>query len=276
MKQAGYFGHRCVCARPGCEVARDPAPPNLTPPADGLARAPFESGGCAAGAKRRILDAGMGRILAMLLLAALAGVSGYYVRAFREQVVTKLYPGAMPGLEYFVRGQSFSELEEAKTLLQASADRFAKEMRERSGVGESRWRSGKPANDAENRQLADDFQRHLAVFKGSEHELTLLKEYLWLLCREEQPERFLDLYLPALYAHPTDGLVGLFADRALRTGRSLGRETEVLKAFQFVNSIPLDFEGKHLILAALDRARWVAHNDHRESIPATRGNPGVR
>ena len=57
------------------------------------------------------------------------------------------------------------------------------------------------------------------------------------MTREEEPERFLEVYLSVLYPHPTDELVGLFADKALRASRFLGREPEVLKAFEYVISI---------------------------------------
>jgi hypothetical protein len=75
----------------------------------------------------------------------------------------------------------------------------------------------------------------------------------------------LEVYLSALYPHPTEGLVGLFAERALGVSRILGREPEVLKALEYASNIPLEFEGKGRILAAMEGARWVAQTARLES-----------
>lgn len=174
--------------------------------------------------------------------------------------------GALPAVEYFVSSQSFSEVEEAKTLLQALAERVIQEMRDRTSVGRSRWNISDPGRDPlEEREflrVASDLQQSIAEFKGTAHELALVREYLWLLSWKNQPERFLEVYLSTLYPHPTDDLVGLFADKALRAGRLLGREPEVLKAFDYVNSIPLEFAGKGRILAALASPQSAPHSDH--------------
>lgn len=68
-----------------------------------------------------------------------------------------------------------------------------------------------------------------------------------MLKREGNYHRWLDVYLAALYAHPTNPLVGDFALRALDLSQRCRRETEVRRAFQFVQDMPLDFEAKQRV-----------------------------
>lgn len=239
-----------------------PAAPTQTSPAGGGFHAATRERRRVPAGKGKVPFAKMAQIVGAIVLMTGAGAAGYYGRAFHEKPVTSLSRGALPAIEYFVSGQSFSEVEEAKTLLQASVERMIQEIRDRSGVGGSPRGckvSGRDSSqDQETRQMVSDLERRIAEFKGTVYELALVREYLWLLSREEQPERFLEVYLSALYPHPTDELVGLFADKALRASRFLGREPEVLKAFEYVNTIPFEFAGKRGILAVLEGARRAA------------------
>ena len=86
------------------------------------------------------------------------------------------------------------------------------------------------------------------------------QEMLWLLWRESQYGRFVEVYLNALYQHPTAGLVGRFAGKALHSSQLVGREKDMMKAFQQVTSIPLDFEPKRQVMAAVEATSLVAQS----------------
>ena len=64
-----------------------------------------------------------------LLLAIAAGSSGYFLRGLREDSVPILTTQRIAKLEYFLSEKSFSEVENARAVLQALSDRFLMEAR---------------------------------------------------------------------------------------------------------------------------------------------------
>jgi hypothetical protein len=72
--------------------------------------------------------------------------------------------------------------------------------------------------------------------------------------------------LTALYEQPTHRVVARFAREALEVAKLCGREQEVLIGLGHVEEIPVDFEGKLQIQAALqDHKGSLAVNDRRAS-----------
>ena len=67
-------------------------------------------------------------------------------------------------------------------------------------------------------------------------------------------DRCVEVYLKALYEHPTSSFVTGFAREAIRVGRLAGREGEILAGLRHVSAIPLDFQGKDILNTALIEA----------------------
>jgi hypothetical protein len=199
-----------------------------------------------------------------VLLVLLASGFGYYLRAFGEHAASTLSTQEIPAVGYFVSTQSFSEVGEAKALLEASAQQFIQELRERPGSGvlplKAAFTSRADGVNLPYTRAVRDLESRIEEFRGTAQELLLSQEMLWLLWRESQYDRFIEVYLTNLYQHPTDRLVGRFAAKALRSCQIAGRENELLQAFHHVSSIPLDFEVKRQVIAAVEASRLVAQN----------------
>lgn len=205
---------------------------------------------------------GVHALLAAVLLGCVAGGFGYYLRAFGEPTISTLAAREIPSVGYFVSTLTFSEVAEAKALLEASAEQIIQELRERPGAGVARVNAsviprGEGSNSPYTRAVRD-LESSIAEFKGTAQEIVLSQEMLWLLWRESQYDRFVEVYLNTLYEHPTAGLVGRFAGKALQSSRIVGREEEMLKAFRQVTSIPTEFVSKRQVIAALEATALVA------------------
>src|SRR5262245_40392851 len=68
-------------------------------------------------------------IVAWLVGLAAAGLVGYVLGALRQDEQSMMPAGRAPGLEYFFQPRSFSEIENAKALLEAVASQFLSEIR---------------------------------------------------------------------------------------------------------------------------------------------------
>ena len=205
---------------------------------------------------------GVHALIGAVLLVLIAGGFGYYLRAFGEPAIWTLAAREIPAVGYFVSTLSFSEVAEAKALLEASADQIIQELRERPGAGVARVNArviprGEGSNSPYTRAVRD-LESRIEEFKGTAQEIVLSQEMLWLLWRESQYDRFVEVYLNTLYEHPTAGLVGRFAGKALQGSRIVGREQEMLQAFRQVTSIPLEFESKRQVMAALEATALIA------------------
>lgn len=188
------------------------------------------------------------RLAFTVLLPVVAGWVGYYAGAMREPTLSFLPKDATVALNYRVTADSFSEVAQARAVLDALADRYVEDaqmmivrdgmkrpaIHEDQGASTERWLS------AAIRML----EEAVVEFEGSSEELQLLPTLLGALKREQRPDRWLDVYLQALYEHPTHQVIGRLAQEALMVGRNVGREAEVTTALRFVTAIPLEFDSK--------------------------------
>jgi hypothetical protein len=159
-------------------------------------------------------------------------------------------------LEYFFCPRSFSEVENARTLLEALSKRSLTELRERRYAAgllpHSTNRHGQ--NVARQPRLAEAInalEKAIGEFQGTDGELDLVKDLLMLLKGQELHDQWLDLYLHTLYEHPTHQLLGALAQDAIRMGEAACRKDEVRKALRHLTSIPFPFAAKAQIEAFL-------------------------
>ena len=112
--------------------------------------------------------------------------------------------------------------------------------------------------------MIEELQQGIAQFKGTEPELLLVQELLWVYKRNHLNERWFDLYLRAGYEHPTASLLGDLAREALGHSQVLGREHELVEAWKQITQIPLEFPAKQQVrdsLSSVSLARWGALSD---------------
>lgn len=103
-------------------------------------------------------------------------------------------------------------------------------------------------------------------FRGTGAELQLLQPLLYALKQESLYDRWLDVYLDALYRHPTHEMVGDLAEEAAAISRAVSRENEVATGFRYVSGVPLNFLAKSQLERSLVRVRngFKVAADHHE------------
>jgi hypothetical protein len=202
-----------------------------------------------------------GRLFLPVLLPVIAGVVGYYAGAMRESTVMHLPSNATVALDQLVTANSFSEVEQARAVLNALAGRYieyAQMMITRHDRSVPVIHGSSPTAGSRDFPAAVRvLEEAVAEFKGTGEELQLLPILLNALKRAQLPDRWLDVYLKASYEHPTHKLIGLLADEAARLSRSVCREEEVTAALRHIAAIPFEFEGKFRI------ERCLLHPDSR-------------
>lgn len=197
--------------------------------------------------------------VALLFLAsALTGSVGYYAGVMRETSATHLPRGAAVALDFLVSAKSFSEVEHARAVLDALAARYvenaqgliAQELMSRTAnFGIEPSRSRRPIVAAI--KMLDEA---IPEFRGTGVELRLLEPLLYALKQEGFYDRWLDVYLDALYRHPTHEMLSSLADEAVVISQAVGRERELTTGLRYVSGIPADFLTESRIEHRLGRA----------------------
>lgn len=173
-------------------------------------------------------------------------------------------PGArevLPKSEYFGHARSFSELENARAELDATALRVLFELR-RMRV-EHRGRTDGSAPDAGLAKVIEVLEQGVEDLAGTEWELTATRDLLAALNQAGLSQRWLELYLGTLHRRPTADLAPSFAAEALRVGRSLGREEEAIAALHYVLANPQVTTGRDRIAALLHEPAAAVPRDGR-------------
>lgn len=189
------------------------------------------------------------RALAWACALLAAGAGGFWLGARNQEGVGLAVQQQVP-FEFYLAQQSFSEIENTKAQLEALSTQFLTELRCRhdaSAAGGSIQRSGNPAYVVAPLRAIEEIEKGIEEFKGTEPELLLLRELLQLLKKQGLGQRYLDIYLHAVYQHPTHPLAAWAAKDAIRFSAALGRQHEVAEALEWLTRIPLSYPGKELI-----------------------------
>lgn len=185
------------------------------------------------------------QIALTVLAPVVAGCVGYLAGATREPAVSHLPADATVALEYLVSSESFSEIEQARSVLDALANRYVVQARmliaRASSAGQNAHENRPPTANRPVRAAIAALEEAIAEFDGTGQELQLLPTLLNALKRERLHDRWIEVYLNALYHHPTHRVVGNLAEEALLLGWAVGREEEVIAALRHVSAIPLRF-----------------------------------
>lgn len=161
----------------------------------------------------------------------------------------------MPGLDYFLGAPTFSEVHNAKDLLQALATRELHETRARFSLLRATEQAGRGSTSGSGttrfREAIASLEQAIDDFEGTDQQLLLVQELLWFLKWERRYQKWMDVYLLALYRHPGHDVVGRMAEDALVVARLAAREAELREAFAHLLRIPLEFAGQDRIRMAL-------------------------
>jgi hypothetical protein len=92
-------------------------------------------------------------------------------------------------------------------------------------------------------------------FQGTAAELKLLQPLLYALKQEKSYDRWLDVYLDALYRHPTEKEMSSLAGEAVAISQAVGRENELSTGLKLISGIPQSFPAKSRIENSVVRVR---------------------
>lgn len=208
------------------------------------------------------------RVALLFLVAAVTGWIGYYVGVMRESSDAPMPRGTTVALDYLVSAQSFSEVEHARAVLDALATRYAQNA-ERLIVREYMSRHpnfGVRLSNSERPTVAaiNLLEEALPEFRGTEAELQLLQPFLYALKAERFYDRWLDVYLEALYRHPTHKWVSSLSEEAVVISQAVGREKEVAAGLWYLTRVPQNISTKSRIEDSLVRANTRITGEHHE------------
>ena len=200
----------------------------------------------------------------------LAAVVGYLLGTAGQKETSMLAVQQRVPFEFYLNEDSFSEIENTKAKLEALAVEFLTDLRLRhdgSILGPAASEHKNPSYAVQAEKARAELQNGIQQFKGTEQEMSLTQELLLLLKRQKLLDRWMDVYLGALYAHPTDALIGRYAKDAVTIGEAVGRQEDLMNAFDVLRRrIPLDFPAKEQVLAGLGQRlaqplerHWAAH-----------------
>jgi hypothetical protein len=166
-------------------------------------------------------------------------------------------------VEFLVPEQSFSEIANAKALLNGLCLRFLEEAQ----VARTMYASKSPGEAARPKEqsslqltnIIELLENARCDFEGTPQEIRLVQQMLLVLNEIGLKERWLELYLCTLYKHPTDDVVAHLAPDAIRIAVALGKQKEVIQALRHVVQIPFDFKSKQRLEELLAQNSTVDH-----------------
>jgi hypothetical protein len=212
-----------------------------------------------------------------LCLAAcflIAGAGGYCLQALYDRPVSALTAARPAGLDCFLTVRSFSEVENARALMEALAARSLQDLRFRR-ITTQRASAADSATHREARltEIIGDFRAAIREFEGTGQEKLFVQDLLAILKREGRHDEWVSLYLEHLYRDPTHEMFGRIAREALVIGKAARREPEVIEALNHLRCIPLEFDTKPTVEAALASSSDGLYLARSEAAAAARGGP---
>jgi hypothetical protein len=192
------------------------------------------------------------------LLCASTGCFGYWLHGQSVGAASLAEAKSVPQLDDLIVHDSFSLIENTKTDLEGLCRRIRLDVEGRLVRQDRLWvQSGAsgPVPEAQLDSIIHDLENGMNEFQGTDEELSLAEDLLRTFKMADQTDRWLEVYLKALYEHPTHPIVDLFAEQAIPMGKAAGREEEVIAGLMHVSRIPLNFQGKDKVEAVLLKVR---------------------
>ncbi len=194
-----------------------------------------------------------------LLFSCVAAITGYYSGALRQDSSSFLSPEALLSVDDLFSPQSFSEVENAKALLTALSEQFVAGIYTERVANHAKAvvisGTGKPVVEPHLLEVIKKLEQGIVEFKGTEQELVLVEPLLAALKKANLYEQWTEVYLNALYQHPTHVMIGRLATEAIILSKAAGRQSDILNGFEHVSRIPLDFSAKAQVQTELVHAR---------------------
>jgi hypothetical protein len=194
-----------------------------------------------------------------ILLSCLAAIAGYYTGALRPATASYSSADTRLSVDDLYAPQSFSEIENAKALLTALSHQVVTGIQAERVANHAQAalssRTGNPVVEPSTLAVIKKFERSVVEFEGTEQKLYLVEPFLAVLKTAKLYDQWIEVYLNALYQHPTHAMIGRLAAEALLVSQAAGRQGEVLNGFEHVSRIPTKFGVQAQVRTELVRAR---------------------
>jgi len=200
--------------------------------------------------------------IGMFLIAVSSACVGFWARGHAENSGTFLAAKSLPQLDYVVVPESFSRIENTRQTLQGLCSRLRLEVETRlCEQGRLQLQPGVSSQviGAQASRIIRDLEDGMKEFEGTDQQLYVAEDLLSVLKRQGRSSRWVELYLQAVYEHPMHPVVARFASEAINIGKLAGREEDVIFGLEHLNNIPVEFQGKAKIEAALIGAKSSNH-----------------
>jgi len=203
------------------------------------------------------------------------GAVGYELGAERKDPGSWLSLERTPPLEYYARQESFSEVENSKSSLEALCLRFRTAVRVKRVADRAANATSSGAGPTSEPHLDSaiaDLEQGMNEFAGTDQELDVAEDLLLALKMAKQFDRWTDVYLKALYEHPTHPVVARFAHEAVSIANECGRQLSVLAGLLYLQSIPVEYQANtKLAGAASEAGKWSQLTSHEhQSLQSSR------
>jgi len=197
-------------------------------------------------------------LICIIALSVAGGAGGgYLVRAQRTDGSLVLSLNDAVQLEHLASQDTFSRVRNTRNTLDALSARSAIEI-----MDALRAHGQLPKNNDLERTKAREALEHIinaaeeAVqeFEGTAQQLQVTQSLLLALQRAERFDRWTEVYLKALYEHPSHPFVTRLANDAIKNSKRAGQQDRVFEALSILNAFGPTLEGKAHIEAALNAA----------------------
>jgi hypothetical protein len=188
------------------------------------------------------------RLWCLFICLFLAGTGlGYLVRGILEPADLIAKAGTSPDLDYFIPPQSFSEIRNAKEVLHG----LIMQSTARVDVTLAGLAGRTTDSNSDLLKALGDLEQVVNESKSEYERDVLVGELLRLYKWAGLWDKWVETYVKILYEQPTNLIVGDLASEAVNAGKLSGQEKEILQGFYHLSSIPMQFENKIRVQAAL-------------------------
>jgi len=197
-------------------------------------------------------------VISITLLAfGVGGLCGYMSRVRSTDSSLVLSTKDLLSDEYVTPPDTFSRIKNTRNALDALSTRAALGITETLAAYDSLPRT----SESERRKSEEILARAIHAsegamqeFEGTPQQLVIVPTFLRALRMAGQFNRWIELYVQTLYAHPTHAVVSNLANDAAKISQVSGQQQQVLEALRYVIASPAEFEGRAEVQAALTSA----------------------
>jgi hypothetical protein len=192
--------------------------------------------------------------VSFIVLSLVSGGAGYMLRAQKTDGSLVLSAKDVIQGDYLAPPDCYSRVKNTINSLDGLCTRIRLGIQESAVVYDKLVRhGGAPSAQAALvlERATREAETALRDFEGTDQQLYILQDLLHLLERAGQFDRWNQLYVGAVYEHPTHPVVSRLARQAISISKQVGEQKQVLDALRSLATLPGEFGCKDQVEATL-------------------------